>query len=187
MLLNRDRDCTSCQARSGGVWVLAALLVMLVTAVVAPARGDALGDCNEADRPAARIAGCTAIIAAGPSLEVRAVALMNRGIGYAAEGRLDDALADFNAALEAAPGMIEGFYNRGNINLDLGRNQDAIRDFSAVIETEPRFALAWLNRGLAREQTGDRNGAKRDIGQALALDPSLDAARRALVRLNRRR
>jgi len=112
---------------------------------------------------------------------------MNRGIGHAAEGDLDSALADFDAALDVSPGMIEGYYNRGNVNLDLRRNEDAIRDFSTVIEAEPQFAFAWLNRGLAREQAGDRNGAREDISRALALNGSLDAARRALTRLNKGR
>ncbi|MGE0769181.1 MAG: tetratricopeptide repeat protein [Hyphomicrobiaceae bacterium] len=163
----------------------AILVAALLTATSAPTLGDALGDCNEAARPTARIAGCTTIIEAGPGQDVLAVALMNRGIGRAAEGDLDAALTDFDAALEAAPGMLEGYYNRGNVNLDLGRNEDAVRDFSVVIEAEPGFALAWLNRGLAREQAGDREAAKRDIRKALALNKSLDAARRALARLDR--
>jgi len=173
--------------RARRVGLLAVLLGSLAPAAAVSAFGDALGDCNDAENPASRIAGCTAIIEAGPSSDVRAVALMNRGIGYAAEGALSDALADFDAALEASPGMIEGFYNRGNVNLDLGRSEDAIRDFGRVIEAEPRFALAWLNRGLAREQAGDFAGARSDVGRALALNASLDAARRALGRLNRKR
>lgn len=183
MFSKSDRLCL--EVRRLGM--LVALLVVIVPAVVAQALGDALGDCNEAEHPATRIAGCTALIEAGPSSDVLAVALMNRGIGHAADGDLTAALADFDAALEAAPGMIEGFYNRGNVNLDLGKSKDAIRDFSVVIDAEPRFALAWLNRGLARELAGDKEGARRDISRALALNGSLDAARRALMRLRKGR
>jgi tetratricopeptide (TPR) repeat protein len=178
-----DRLC----ARTRKLCLLAVLLGVLAPALAAPALSDAIGDCNEAEDPAARIAGCTAIIEAGPSSDVLAVALMNRGIGHAAEGDLEGALADFDAALEVAPGMIEGYYNRGNVNLDLGRSKAAIRDFTAVIEAAPDFALAWLNRGLAREQAGDRGGARLDIERALALNESLEAARRALGRLSRKR
>lgn len=153
---------------------------------VGAVRADALSDCNTATRPSAQIAGCTAIIDSGPATEVLAVALMNRGIGYAAEGELENALSDFDAALDASPGMTEGYYNRGNVNLDLGRTKDAIRDFSVVIDTVPAFAYAWLNRGLAREQAGDIDGARRDVRQALELNGSLDAARRALGRLNKK-
>ncbi|MGD9803968.1 MAG: tetratricopeptide repeat protein [Hyphomicrobiaceae bacterium] len=177
--------CDRLGVNSRQLRMLAGLVGLLAAMVIAPALGDALGDCNEAEIPAARVAGCTVIIEAGPSSDVLGVALMNRGIGHAAEGDLDAALADFDAALEAAPGMVEGFYNRGNVNLDLGKNEDAIRDFSNVIDAEPRFALGWLNRGLAREQKGDKIGAKRDIERALALNASLDAGRRALARLKR--
>jgi tetratricopeptide (TPR) repeat protein len=165
--------------------ILAAVVALLAPVTSGPALSDALADCNEAERPAARIAGCTSIIEAGPSSDVMAIALMNRGIGRATSGDLEQALTDFDSALEIAPGLIEGYYNRGNVNLDLERNEDAIRDFSTVIDAEPRFALGWLNRGLARERTGDKEGARQDIGRALALNASLDAARRALSRLRR--
>jgi tetratricopeptide (TPR) repeat protein len=165
--------------------IFGAVLGLLVVATMGTASADALADCNEAERPAARIAGCTSILDAGPSAEVRAIALMNRGIGHAAAGDLEDALTDFDSAIEISPGLIEGYYNRGNVNLDLERSEDAIRDFSTVIEAEPQFALGWLNRGLAREQAGDREGARRDIGRALALNSSLDSARRALARLRK--
>jgi tetratricopeptide (TPR) repeat protein len=180
-----NRDCL--RSRLWRLGTLAVVLGLLVPTAVRPALGDALADCNEAERPAARIAGCTSIIEAGPSSDVLAIALMNRGIGRAASGDLEDALTDFDSALEVAPGLIEGYYNRGNVNLDLERNDDAIRDFSTVIDAEPQFALGWLNRGLAREQAGDREGARRDIGRALALNASLDSARRALARLRKER
>jgi tetratricopeptide (TPR) repeat protein len=163
------------------------LLGALLLQYVAPARADALADCNEAIDAAARIAGCDVIIAADPPPDVLAVALMNRGIGHAQTGDLEKALEDLNAALAAAPGMLAALYNRGNVQLDLGRTEAAIADFSAVIEGEPGFALAWLNRGLARERAGAVSAASADFKKALALDPKLDAARRALARHKRSR
>jgi tetratricopeptide (TPR) repeat protein len=156
-------------------------------ATAAPAFADAISDCNDAAEPRVRIAGCSAVIEAEPADEVLAIALMNRGIAHVAAGDREQALADFNSALKASPDLATAHYNRGNIMLDLGRGKEAIADFSAVIDVAPDFALAWLNRGLAREHLGDVAGARRDLTQALSLDSSLDAARRGLVRLKRRR
>jgi tetratricopeptide (TPR) repeat protein len=169
--------------------VLAALLAatLAVGAMAPPAFADAVTDCNDATEPRVRIAGCSAVIDSEPPAEVLAIALMNRGVALAASGKLEQALADLDAALEASPGLWVALYNRGNIMLDLGRSEDAIADFSAVIEGAPDFALAWLNRGLAREHLGDAAGARRDLTQALALDGSLEAARRGLARLKRQR
>jgi len=153
---------------------------------VEPAFGDALGDCNEGRTPSARIAGCSLIIEAAPSSEVLAIAFMNRGIARATSGGLNDALSDFDAALDASPGMTVVHYNRGNLHLDLGNHVAASRDFSAVIEVEPGFALAWLNRGFAREKIGEFSGARSDYQRALLLDGKLDAARRALARLKKK-
>lgn len=168
--------------RSAGSLALAALLAVIM---IAPAHADAISDCNDAPDPRSRISGCSAVIEAEPSAEVLAIALMNRGVAYAAVGKTDQAIADLDAALEVSPGLLGALYDRGNIKLDLGRTQDAIADFSAVIEEAPNFALAWLNRGLAREKIGDKEGAQRDLTKALALDGSLTAARRGLARLKR--
>jgi tetratricopeptide (TPR) repeat protein len=161
-------------------------LALLLNVVLVPvAIGDALADCNEAIDPMVRIAGCSEIIDADPPSDVLAVALMNRAIGRAATSDFETALADLDAALKAEPGMPAALYNRGNVNLDLGRTVAAIDDFNAVIEAAPDFALGWLNRGLAREKAREFVGAREDYRRALALDKSLEPARRGLARLRR--
>ncbi len=161
--------------------------VALVGQLAPLARADAVSDCNESLDAGARIAGCDAIIASMPAADVLAVALMNRGIGHAQRGELDLALEDLDSALQTMPGMLAAHYNRGNVNLDLGRVDAAIADFTVVIEGAPDFALAWLNRGLAHERAGSIEAARSDVKRALALEPNLEAARRALARLRRAR
>jgi tetratricopeptide (TPR) repeat protein len=175
------------RARPSRLGLRAAFLLGLAAACAGPAAADPFEDCNNADKAAVRIAGCTLIIEAAPSPEVLAIALMNRGIGFVSANDLEAALSDFDAALETSPGMTAGLYNRGNVNLDLRNYEAAIRDFSAVIAAEPAFALAWLNRGLAREQAGDKSGARSDFERALQIDKALAPARRGLARLKARR
>ena len=165
----------------------ASAAILLVALAVGAARADAVADCNDAADPRVRIDGCTAVIETEPAPEILAVALMNRGIGWAANGDLDQALADLDAALEASPGLPGALYNRGNVMMDRDKPEKAIADFSAVIEDTPDFALAWLNRGLARERLRDKAGARRDFAKALELDESLDAAQRGLARTKRAR
>jgi tetratricopeptide (TPR) repeat protein len=165
----------------------AAIAAVAVIAMAAtPVLGDPVVDCNEAREPAVRIHGCSRILEGDPPQDVRAIALMNRAIGFIAEGKREAALLDLEAALEAEPALHAARYNRGTLYLELGRTREAIEDFGAVIEAHPDFALAWLNRGLAREQAGNRSGAAADFARALQLDRTLAAARRGLERVKRR-
>ncbi len=177
------------RARSGLGIALATLALLGAAAplVTAPARADAIGECNDGPDPDTRIRGCDIVIAEGAGPDVLAIAHMNRAIGFAARGALDRALVDLDAAVALDPEQVAVLYNRGNVRLELGKTDGAIEDFSAVIRHMPEFAFAWLNRGLAREHAGDKAGAAGDYAMALALDPKLAAARRALARVKPRR
>lgn len=81
-----------------------------------------------------------------------------RGIAYASGGEYDNALADFNKALEVnnlgrtmAAGLI---YLRGDTYFLKGENGKAFLDFEKVIQMEPKNASGYLGRAKTYEKYG---------------------------------
>lgn len=93
-------------------------------------------------------------------------ALVGRGAIYIRNGRLDDAIADFDRVLEIAPEHAEAYNNRCFAYLSLQEFQSAIDDCSRAIELSPDHAQAYGNRAEARHGNGDIDQALSDIDQA---------------------
>jgi tetratricopeptide (TPR) repeat protein len=96
-----------------------------------------------------------------------------RGEERAKEGRDKEALADFEAAVEAG-GSWRAIHNRGVSYAAVGRYQQAMIDFDKAIQLNGRYPNAYFNRGELKFQQGDLTGAVDDYTQALQLAP--DAA-----------
>jgi tetratricopeptide (TPR) repeat protein len=97
-----------------------------------------------------------------------------RGEGRAKEGRGAEALADFEAAVEAA-GTARAIHNRGASYAALGRDQEARADFDRAIAMNRRLTAAWFNRAELRSKEHDEQGAIRDYTAAIALGPPSSA------------
>ncbi len=99
------------------------------------------------------------------------------------DGRPNEAIADFNAALVLDPKSASGLNNRGLAFRKKGELDRAIADYSAAITLNPLYALAFNNRGYAYEAKGLKAGAIADFRQALLFDPTLSGAKEGLRRL----
>jgi tetratricopeptide (TPR) repeat protein len=97
-----------------------------------------------------------------------------RGEVRAKEGRGDEALADFEAAVEAG-GAWRAIHNRGVSYAAAGRDKEALADFDRAIAMNRRFADAWFHRGELRSKQNDHEGAIRDYAAAIALGPPTSA------------
>jgi tetratricopeptide (TPR) repeat protein len=87
----------------------------------------------------------------------------NRGIAFAEKGQYDQAISDFNRAIEINPRYNKAYNNRGIVYRLRGQYNQAISDFNKAIATNPLDAeaynnLAWL-LATAKAQ-GFRNGKK---------------------------
>ncbi len=71
-----------------------------------------------------------------------------RGVAYARKGQYDQAISDFNKALEINPRYATAYYNRGVAYARKGQYDQAISDFTKALEINPRYATAYYNRGL---------------------------------------
>ena len=54
--------------------------------------------------------------------------------------RPEEALASYDKAVTAAPGVIEALYNRGNILADLSRFDEALASYDKVLAIAPEAA-----------------------------------------------
>jgi Tfp pilus assembly protein PilF len=87
----------------------------------------------------------------------------NRGIAYGEKGQYDQAIADFNKAIEINPRYDKAYNNRGIVYRLKGQYDQAISDFNKAIEINPMDAqaynnLAWLFA--TAKVPGFRNGEK---------------------------
>lgn len=160
-----------------------ALTAFLFTLVASPVLAQSAAECSYSRRPAQQIKACTEVLAESGEQQTRALALMNRGIGFARIRKFREAIVDLNASVAADPSNPLSFYNRGNLQYDLRRFEAAREDFGHAIDLDAQFALAYLNRGLANEKLGKSEAAIADFRAALEADPSLKAAATALARL----
>lgn len=119
-----------------------------------------------------------------PSLSKRdrAATLVNRGIIYNRTRRLEEAVADFDAALKIDPDLGEAYLNRGNSRFFQKRMQAAKSDYDKAIELESRdLHAAYFNRGLVYEVLQDKAAARADFQAALRVKPDFVAAQAKLT------
>jgi tetratricopeptide (TPR) repeat protein len=129
-------------------------------------------DCSSGD-PAKAIQGCSTILKNGSATPAneRAVALVNRGIALYDRGDLDNARADYTAAIQLDPTNADAFHSRADLMLRQGKLEAAITDYSAAISLNGKFASAYNGRGNALRERGQMEDAIADYNKAIEFDP----------------
>jgi lipoprotein NlpI len=104
----------------------------------------------------------------------------NLGLIKVLQGRLPDAMEDFQRAVELDPDYVPALINRGHLRQQMGDNEGAITDLNRALMLNPSSSQACLNRGLARQSIGDFDGAISDLSRFATLlpqDPNADYTR----------
>ena len=128
--------------------------------------------CNGSD-PDQLIAGCTALIQSGHLSSVNlAAAYNNRGNAYVNKGEHDQAIQDFNKAIQLDPSYAQAFSNRGIAYSEKGAYEQAIQDFNRALRLNPSDVNAFNGRGLAYSAKGEHSQAIADFSRAIALQPN---------------
>ncbi|HEX2442281.1 MAG TPA: O-antigen ligase family protein [Methylomirabilota bacterium] len=121
-----------------------------------------------------------ALVSAAPR---DAEARFGRGVAQEGAGAIDEAIADFRAAVELAPRT--GRYRR-RLAERLWRSEQffqAINEWRTLKEQEPHDVDARLALARAYEKVGQPTDAYREYREALAIAPGLGEAMRAIDRL----
>ncbi len=85
---------------------------------------------------------------------------LKQGINKTYSSDFEEAIRDFDKAIEIRPDFAEAYFYRGNsiYNLD-GNIKKAIEDYNKAIEIKPDFADAYNNRGNMKSYLGNEKGA----------------------------
>jgi Flp pilus assembly protein TadD len=100
-----------------------------------------------------------------------ALRLMEQGIALRRQGRLDEAVRAYEAAIARDPALAEAHYNLGVALGAQGRIADAARSWRRAAELKPGFVPALNNLGSALLELGDVQGAAAQHRLALKADP----------------
>lgn len=123
------------------------------------------------------------------ALETTAQAYNGRGLAHAAMGNVDNAISDYNKAIQLEPNYFSPYNNRGNVAFQLKDYPKALDDYDMAIRLNKDAAAPHRNRGLALFQQGKCKPAIMSYKTALQIDPyffevhnDLRRATRALYR-----
>lgn len=95
----------------------------------------------------------------------------NRGNARSRMGKLNDALTDYNKAIELCPWAVDPVLNRGVVYEAMGRFEDAVDDYMAIIAFDRKDPAAWNNLGNAYLGMGEYKQAVDNYSRAVALAP----------------
>lgn len=157
---------------------LALAMTLAVPAFAQTRAGEAL-KCAGRD-PDGKIAGCSALIAAGDrNPSDLAILYFNRGAGHDVKDERGAALADYSKAIELAPDA-ETYAVRGWVYQRLGRRDEAIADYSRAIALSPDgdqvyMLNAYFRRSELYQEKGQYRRALADLDRAIALKASFVA------------
>ena len=101
----------------------------------------------------------------------------NRGNARVSQNKLEDAIADYNKAIELAPSATDPYLNRGTALEGLGKWEEAIADYNHVLELDPKDAMAYNNRGNAQAGLGKWESAIADYRKSADIAPNFAFAR----------
>lgn len=98
------------------------------------------------------------------------------GLTHNAKGELDQAIADYDKAIELNPECASAYYNRGIAQYEKGELGLAIADCDKAIELNSKDASAYIIRGLVRSDKEELSQAIADYDKALDLNPQFASA-----------
>ena len=101
----------------------------------------------------------------------RALCLIEEGNSIEQQGRYEEAMTCYEAAIDLAPTLARGYLNRGNMLLEFGDVEGALKAYATAVEHEPGYAAAHFNTGNTYVRSGRPDAALEAYRKALASKP----------------
>lgn len=95
----------------------------------------------------------------------------NRGVIAYERGDIDEAVACFCAAIEAAPSAVAARNNLALCHIQQGKLQEGMEQLLAILRDDPENHHVLRNAGVVHSMTGDNTQALRFLEQAGELEP----------------
>jgi tetratricopeptide (TPR) repeat protein len=111
----------------------------------------------------------------GRALEVtrnNAVAHMNLGMAWEEQGRIAEALEQYELAVRINPSLAQAHNNLANALDATGNPQEALVHYREALRLKPGAFLAWLNYGGLLSRLGQHDEARTNLLEAARLAPS---------------
>jgi tetratricopeptide (TPR) repeat protein len=106
-----------------------------------------------------------------PTRDLTEIDYLIRGNEAYNKRNYDQAIADYNKALEINPESADAYNNRGAAYDKKGNYDQAIADCNKALQINPESAEAYNNRGIAYDGKGNFNQAIADYNKALEINP----------------
>jgi tetratricopeptide (TPR) repeat protein/MFS family permease len=103
----------------------------------------------------------------------RAEAHYEAGLKLESEGKLREAIAEYDEAIRLEPYLAPAYNNRGVAYSRLGQIERAVPDYDEAIRLNPYYALAYSNRGNAYISLVQFELAVQDLDEAIRLEPNV--------------
>ena len=101
----------------------------------------------------------------------RAVAMIDEGNALEEQGRIAEAMARYDAAVQADPQCARAHLNRGNILFAGGQVDEARSAYQLAVTCDTHYAAAHFNLGNLNARTGDPEQALRNYEAAIGIRP----------------
>ncbi|MCU0540803.1 MAG: DUF3160 domain-containing protein [Oscillatoriaceae cyanobacterium Prado104] len=94
-----------------------------------------------------------------------------RGVDYFNQNDYQQALEQFDRALQINPNLAEAYYFRGLTHRQMDDTRRAVEDYTQALQINPKWSDVHTSRAEARTQLGDFKGAVEDYTQVLQSNP----------------
>ena len=91
------------------------------------------------------------------------LAVLARGSVYLKMGNAENAINDFNRALDIDPNHQKAFHLRGLAREMAGDNDEALKDFNKAIDIDPEYGAAYYSRATLLTKMGQEDLAAEDM------------------------
>ncbi len=115
-----------------------------------------------------------------PQQSVTPAAHFNHAVELQQQGKLDEAVNEYRAAIQLKPDYAEAHANLGVALARLGKDEEAIAAYETALGFAPQFVQIWLNVGILHYRANEFEKAINAFDKFLAAHPQHGQARQLL-------